>query len=87
MTNSDIVPLINTSVLTRWIKNIYRPMAMSSVVACSWTGLFEDVSSKKAVLFFTDLLIEGYVQQSNDGDTRNNNEKSSTTNKYKIQAY
>ena len=60
---------------------------MRTVAACGWTGLIEGGSSEKAVLFFTGLLIEGYVQQSNDGNTRNNNEKSSTKKKENIQSY
>ena len=58
-----------------------------SVIACSWTGLFEVGSSNEGGVVFTGLLIEGYVQQSKDDNTRNNNEKPSTKIKENIQSY
>ena len=41
----------------------------------------------KGGVVFTGLLIEGYVQQSKDDNTRNNNVKPSTKMKENIQSY
>ena len=38
-------------------------MVRLNVVACRWTGLLKVVSSKKAVVVFTDLFTGSYVQQ------------------------
>ena len=63
-----------------------------SVAACSWTGLtgLTDLWMRQQYeggVVFTGLLIEGYVQQSKDDNTRNNNEKPSTKMKENIQSY
>ena len=38
-------------------------MVRLNVVACRWTGLLKVVSSKKAMVVFTDLFTGSYVQQ------------------------
>ena len=57
------------------------------MAACEWAGLLEDVSSEKAMLYFYWFIDRRlYVQQSHDGNTRNNNEKPSTKKKVNIQS-
>ena len=53
------------------------------VVACDWTGLFEVVSSKKAVVVLLIYLQEAMYNKSVDETQQTNKGKPSTTNKYK----
>ena len=65
------------------LSKIHLQGQLLTVVACDWTGLFEVVSSKKAVVVLLIYLQEAMYNKSVDETQQTNKGKPSTTNKYK----